>query len=273
MKKFGAVAVLGLVALASDPVAVTAAEKITVGGSGSPIPMTRELARSFLAKYPGDEIEVLPSSIGEAGGLKATGEGRLQLGIIARKPEGDELKNGFSWRVYAVVPSVVVVNTSVPVTNIKEEQILGVYAGKITNWAQLGGPDARIVVLTRNEADMNKRAWRMHLKGFRDLVETKDAIMLVKAEQMLEALKNQPYSIGFTDTIAVAKGDGKLRALTINGIAPTPENAQSGRYWILKEFVVVAKAEAPGLAKRFADFLFSAEGQRIIGTFGAVPVK
>ncbi len=128
-------------------------------------------------------------------------------------------------------------------------------------------------MLTRNEQDMNKRAWRVHLKGFATLEESKEATMLFKAEQMLEALKNRPHSIGFTDTIAVAKGEGKIRALSVNGIAPTPENARSGRYWILKEFVVTTKGEPGGLAKSFVDFLFSPDGQRIIATFGAVAVK
>ena len=189
------------------------------------------------------------------------------------KPEADELKNDVTWKVYAVVPSVLAIHTSVPVTNLTETQILDVYAGRITNWAQLGGPDARIVVLTRNEADANKRAWRVHLKGFRDLPETREALMLVKDQQMLDALKHQPYSIGFTDTIAVANGDGKLRALAVNGIAPTPENARSGRYRILKEFVVVTKGEPRGLARSFVDLLFSAEGQRVIARLGAVPVR
>lgn len=253
--------------------APAAADKISIGGSGSPIPLTRELAQALLAKQAGDEIEVLPSSIGEAGGIKATHEGRLQVGIIARRPEGEELSYGLKWKLYAVVPAVVAVNTSVPVNDVTEAQILDIYAGRITNWKQLGGPDAKIVVLTRNEADMNKRAWRTHLKGFGALTETKEATMLFKAEQMIEALKNRPYSIGLCDTIAVARGGGKIRALSVNGIAPTAESVQSNRYWINKEFVVATKGDPQGLTKRFVDFVFSSEGKQIIAGFGAIPAK
>lgn len=250
-----------------------AAGKITVGGSGSPIPMTRELVKALLAKHAGSEIEVLPSSIGEAGGLKATAEGRLQVGVIARRPEAEELRYGLTWRIFAVVPAVVAVNASVPMANLTDRQILDIYGGGITNWKQVGGPDAKIIAFTRNEADMNKRAWRTQLKGFAALAETKEATMLFKAEQMLEALKNRPYSIGLTDTIAVSKGEGRVRALSVNGIAPTPQNAGSGRYWIVKEIVVATKGEPQGLAKQFVDLVFSPEGKQIIAGFGAVPVK
>jgi len=273
-KLYRAFGLVSAVALGWQLGVTSAAEKIAVGGSGSPIPLTRELAKAFLAKHPADEIEVLPSSIGEAGGIAALKDGRIQVGIIARGPDPGEGTPDMRFRLYAKVPAVVAVNGSVPgVQSLTEQQILDVYAGRITNWKDLGGPDARIQVLTRNEADMNKRAWRMHLKGFKQFKETKDALMLNKAHEMVQALLNQPHSIGFTDSIGVLEGKGRLRALAVNGIAPTPESVASGRYWIVKEFYVGVKGEPPVLAKAFVDYLFTPEAQRIISGFGAVPVK
>ena len=251
-----------------------AGEKITVGGSGSPIPLTKDLAKVFLAKQSEHEIEVLPSSIGEAGGIAALKDGRIHVGIIARRPDPGEGTPDMRFRLYAKVPAVVAVNGAVSsVQSLTERQILDIYAGRITNWNQVGGPDARMAVLTRNEADMNKRAWRIHLKGFKDLQETKDAVMLFKAHEMVAALLNQPYSIGFTDSIGVLEGKGRVRALGVNGIAPTAESVAGGQYWIVKEFYAVTRGDPPALARAFADFMFTAEGQRIIARFGAVPVK
>ena len=250
-----------------------AGERIVVGGSGSPIPLTQEMAKAFLAKNPGHEIEVLPRSIGEAGGIAALGEGRIQVGIIARAPEPGEGTPDMRFRLYAKVPAVVAVNGAVTgVQSLTEQQILSIYAGRITNWKQVGGPDARIQVLTRNEADMNKRAWRLHLKGFKELQETKDAVMLYKAHEMVGGLLNQMHSIGFTDSIGVLEGKGQLRTLRVNGIAPTAENVVSGKYWIVKEFYNATKREPPMLAKRFVEFIFSIGGQELITAFGAVPV-
>ena len=81
-----------------------AGELIVVGGSGSPIPLTQEMAKAFLAKNPGHEIEVLPRSIGEAGGIAALGEGRIHVGIIAPAPEPGEGTPDMSLRLYAKVP-------------------------------------------------------------------------------------------------------------------------------------------------------------------------
>jgi phosphate transport system substrate-binding protein len=263
--------VLSFTILAVNP---SGAETISVGGSGSPIPLTQELAKAFLAKNLGHEIEVLPRSIGEAGGIAALKEGRIQLGIIARGPDPGEGTPDMRFRLYAKVPAVLAVNETVQgVQSLTEQQILDIYAGRITNWKQVGGPDARIQVLTRNEEDMNKRAWRRHLKGFKELQETKDAVMLFKAHEMVAALSNQPYSIGLTDSIGVNEGKGRLRALSVKGVAPTAENVATGQYWIVKEFYAITKGEPPVLAKRFVDFLFSTEGQQIVARFGAVPVK
>ena len=264
-------------ALLSPPVGFAASwagERIAVGGSGSPIPLTQEMAKVFLTRNPGSEIEVLPRSIGEAGGIAALSEGRIHVGIIARGPDPGEGTPDMRFRLYAKVPAVVAVNGTVTgVQGLTEQQILEIYAGRITNWKQVGGPDARIRVLTRNESDMNKRAWRLRLKGFKELQETKEAVMLFKAHEMVAALLNEPHSIGFTDTIGVLEGKGKLRSLSVNGIAPTAENVAGGRYWIVKEFYAVTKGEPPALAKHFADFFFSREGQDVIATFGAVPVR
>ncbi len=251
-----------------------AGERIVVGGSGSPIPLTQEMAKAFLAKNPGDVVEVLPRSIGEAGGIAALSEGRIHVGIIARTPDSGERTPDMRFRLYARVPAVVAVNVTVAgVQSLTEQQVLDIYAGRITNWKQVGGPDARIRVLTRNESDMNKRAWRLHLKGFKDLQETRDAVMPFKAHAPVAALLNEPHAIGFTDSIGVLEGKGKLRSLSVNGIAPAPEHVASGRYWIVKEFYIVTKGEAPRLAKRFADFPFSKEGQDLIAAFGAIPVR
>lgn len=251
-----------------------ASDTIVVGGSGSPIPLTQEIAKAFLAKTPGHQVDILPKSIGEAGGIAALGQGKVHVAVIARAPEPGEGTPQMKFRLYAKVPAVVAVSDSVPgVSSLTERQILDIYAGRITNWKDVGGPDARIRVLTRNESDMNKRAWRQHLEGFRDLAETKDAVMVHKAHEMVAALVNQPHAIGLTDAIGVLEGKGRLRALAVNGIAPTAGHVTSGRYWIVKEFHVGTTSAASPLARSFADFFFSAESTALIHNFGAVAVR
>lgn len=251
-----------------------AAETIVVGGSGSPIPLTQEIAKAFLAKTSGHQIDVLPKSIGEAGGIAALGQGKVQVAVIARAPEPAERRAEMTFRLYARVPAVVAVGQSVTgVSGLTEQQILDIYAGRLTNWKTVGGPDARIRVLTRNESDMNKRAWRAHLKGFRDLAETKEAVILYKAQDMVAALLNQPHAVGLTDTIGVLEGKGRLRALAVNGILPTADNVAGGRYWIVKEFYVGVMAGSSPAARSFADFFFSADSTALIRDFGAVAVR
>lgn len=253
--------------------ATAAGERILLGGSAGPIPLMWALATAYEGKHPRETVDLLPKSIGADGGIKATAERRIDLGVIARRPEPDEEDYHLTVKLLAKVPVALVVPKDVPVTSLTETQILGIYSGKIANWREVGGHDARIWILTRNEADSNKKALRRGLPGFRELQETKDAIMLYEDQGMMNGLLRRPNTIGLLDIIRVRQSNGALKALAIDGVVPTAKNVRSGRYPLYNEFVVVTKGPPRGLVKRFLEFILSDEGARILTAFGMAPIR
>lgn len=250
------------------------AETIKVAGSGGMIPVVTDLAVAYMAKNPHDKIDVVQESIEAKGGIMGAYEGRLDIGMSARLLTAEEIALGLSTVEIARIATVVGVNAeSVKITSIKSSQVCGIYSGQIKNWKELGGHDAPIKAFTRPEPDATKGVVRKGIKCFSKLAEASHVVMMPKSKDMYNALLNNPNAIGFTDMDKVDDSQGKIRALILDGIAPTEGNVKAEKWPITKNFVLVTKGQAKGLAARFIDFIKGSEGSRSIVKNKAVPVK
>lgn len=251
-----------------------AAEKIKAGGSGGMIPLISELGKAYMAKNPNDTIEVLKESYDAKGGIMGVYTGKLDIGLSARFLEPDEKSLNLTANEIARVATVIGVNSeSVKITSLTKNQICSIYAGTIKNWKDVGGHNAKIVALTRPDADSTKKAVRKGLQCFSSLKEDAQVQKMQTSKDMLHGLTNAPNSIGLTDMVAVDDSMGKVAALNIEGITPSTDNIISGKWPIIKNFVIVTKGHPSGLVKRFIDFIKSTEGASIIKNSKAIAVN
>ena len=148
------------------------------------------------------------------------------------------------------------------------EQIKGLATGEITNWSEVGGPDAPVVLIGR-EAGSGTR------DGFESIVDVEDAC---KYEQELNstggviaAVASNPNAFGYASLSAV---DDTVKAVTVGGVAATEETVQDGSYQIQRPFVFVTKdgAEENAAAQAFMEFALSEEAADLIRGAGAVPL-
>ncbi len=220
----------------------SAQEKIVVGGSGSLNEEVTDLAKAYMAKNPADAIEVRPESMSSEGGIAGT-------------------------------PAGVAFHKSIPVTNLAEAQICDVFGGRIKSWKDVGGNDAKITVLTRKKDDNNTEAFREKMSCFKDLTITAEAIALVRGSEILAALDKRPGTVGIVNLGSSFNDYENIKAVAINGVIPAPEAARSGKYRYFSERGLVTQGEPKGLTKRFIEFMATAEGRKIIGSQGAIPVR
>lgn len=250
------------------------AETIRVAGSGGMITTVTELARAFMEKNPGETIDVWKESIEAKGGIMGAYEGKIDIGMSARRLNPDEVTLGLVPIEIARVAAVIAVNAeTVKVPGLKSDQVCAVFSGQVKNWKEVGGPDAPLKVFTRPEADSTKLAVRRGIRCFATLPEPPSAIVMPKAQDMYNALMNNPYSAGMTDAAALVDYKGKIRGLTLDGLDATEENVRSGKWPVLKHYVLVTKGEPKGLVKRFLDFVRGPEGARVIMKHKAVPIR
>ncbi len=252
---------------------IASAETINVAGSGGMITLMTELAKAYMAKHPGDTINIWQNSIEAKGGIMGAYEGRLDLGMSARYLTKEEIALGLSSFEIAKVASVVAVNSSVPIRSITSSQVCAIYSGEIKNWKQLGGNDAPIKAFTRPDADSTKLVVRDGIKCFENLREGPHVVIMPKAGEMYNALYNNPDSIGFVDMVAVDKAKGKLVPLKLDGIDLSDSNVISGKWPMVKHYVLVTKRTPKGLTKKFLEFLKEPEAKKIIKELSAIPVK
>ena len=162
----------------------------------------------------------------------------------------------------------IVVHPSNKISELTLEQVKEIFAGKITNWKEVGGEDKPIVVVIREEGS-----------GTRETFEKK----VMKGEECTEHAIQKPSNGAVKATVATNENaigyiglgyvDASVKALRINGVAPTKDTAGGGEYPISRKLYMITKGEPKGAVKEFLEFMLSAEGQKIVEEQGFVPLK
>lgn len=249
---------------------LTAQERVVIGGAGAHVPVMLALAEAYQARHPSQHIEVIGKPLGSTGGIRAVQAGVATIGLTSRPLHADE-QRGLVYRAYGRTPLVVGMHPDVPVDSLTDAQFCDIFAGRTTSWKDVGGPDARIVILTRNE-DGTKETFREQVACFRHLKETPEAIAMTKPTAMSDALSRRPWTIGLTDLAALINAEWRFKALAISGVVPSVEALRNGQYPLSKTFGVVTAGEPRGSARQFLEFVVGPEGERVMSRHGLAVV-
>jgi phosphate transport system substrate-binding protein len=248
-------------------------EKIALDGSSGMLPLARALATAYQQKSPSPQVEI-GKGLGTGARLEALADNKIQIALASHGIKPEDVQKG-NLRVIEVAKGAIVfaTNANVPMTDITEAQVCDIYSGKVQNWQSLGGPNVPIIVLTRPPTEVDPEVIRAKVKCFAQLKEVETAKVMARGGDMATGLADTPNAIGMTSMTVVEQSAGKVKALTINGIAPTPENVKNGRYFLTRDFLFVTKDKPTADIKKFLDFVLSSEGDRVILANGAVPLR
>ncbi len=237
---------------------------IQIAGSTSVQPLSEELAMEFTSKYPNVKINVAGG--GSGAGTKAAQEGTADIGASSRelKPEEKSVKE----IVIAKDGIAVVVNPANPISDLTMEQIKSVFSGEVTNWKDLGGSDAPITVVIREDGSGTRGAFEEIVLG-KDVKFTDKAIIQNSTGALRTTVAGTPDAIGFVSLGAL---NDEVKALKVDGVDISKENVLSNSYKVARPFVYMTKEEPTGLVKSYIDFILSTEGQEIVGR-DFIPVK
>jgi len=251
-----------------------AEERLVIGGSGGIYDEVREIAKMYQTKEPSNPVDIMSESMATGATLDALRAGRLTLGIVGGSLVDDEKAN-FAYRAIGRVPLGIGVNKALPVGNLSEAQICDIFAGKIKLWKEVGGTEGKIMVLTViKKNDTLMESMRKHMACLKDLNLTPEAIALNRALELQDAINVRPTTVG---VVSVTSNMNEIRpnvkAVAINGVAPTFETAQGGKYKYLHEYGAVTVGEPHGVAKRFLDFAVGPEGQKVFARRGLIAAR
>ena len=251
---------------ADDNNTAAAGGTVATDGSTSMEKVIGALGESFMEANSGTTFTYNPT--GSGSGIQAVSEGRCDIGLSSRALKDDEKASGLKETTLALDGIAIIVNPQNPVKDLTLEQIAKIYTGEITNWKDVGGNDAEIVLIGR-EAGSGTR------DGFESITDTKDACQyrqeLTSTGDVITTVSQNPNAIGYASLAAIKDS---VKALTVNGVAPTEATVKDGTYLVQRPFVLVTK-EGVALsetAQKFFDFAISADAASIISAAGAVPV-
>ena len=259
------VLVIALAALTLVGCAKKDTSPVTTDGSTSMEKVIGTLGEAFKEK---EGIDVTYNPTGSGSGIQAVSEGRCDIGLSSRALKDDE-KATLTETTVALDGIAMIVNPENPVSDLTVEQIADIYTGKITNWSEVGGNDATIVLIGR-EAGSGTR------DGFESITDTKDACQyrqeLTSTGDVITTVSQNPDAIGYASLAALKD---TVKALTVGGVAPTEDTVKDGSYVIQRPFVLVTKTgeTLSANAQKFFDFALSADAAPYITSAGAVPVN
>jgi phosphate transport system substrate-binding protein len=251
---------------------VGAQEKVIIGGSGSMTDGMAELAKAYMAKHPSESVHVVMEGMSNTGGMEGTKVGRLNIGLVTDEPKGAD-KEKLMYTVLGRMPAGVALHKSTPINNLSTVQICDIFSGKITSWKEIGGGDAKIVVLTRKRDDANTRPFREKMACFKNLQISPDAIALARGGDVLDAMNGRANTIALVNVDADITDRQNVKTVAIDGVSPTPETVQAGKYKFYNDKGIVTLGAPQGAVKRFLDYLATAEAHKILTHRGMTPVK
>ena len=237
---------------------------VSTDGSTSMEKVINSLGESFMAMNK--DVKFTYNPTGSGSGIQAVSEGRCDIGLSSRALKDDEKASGLVETVVALDGIAIVVNPENPVSDLDIDTIAKIYTGEITNWKDVGGNDAEIVLIGR-EAGSGTR------DGFESITDTKDTCQyrqeLTSTGDVINTVSQNPDAIGYASLSAV--GDS-VKALTVGGVEATEATVKDGSYVVQRPFVLVTKegTKLSPAAQAFFDYALSADAASIIAAAGAV---
>ncbi len=266
-----ALAALVLVALSGCSSAERRANTLVVTGSTTVLPIAEIAREGFEKEHPEATVQV--SGVGSSAGIEAVDAGTAQIGTSSRDLKDEEKNLGLVDTPIAYDGIAVIVNPSNPVVNLSKDQLQAIFAGKVANWSQVGGPNLPIDLVNRDEASGTREAFKKLVMG--DVPFDRRAAVLPGTGQVRDVVSRSRGAIGYISLGFVAPKfkAREVKALKIDGIEPTPKTIASGEYPIGRVLHFFTKGEPAGLAKEYTDYVLSpAIQESVVVDAGFLPI-
>ncbi len=237
---------------------------VATDGSTSMEKVIGVLGESFTEMNP--DVTFTYNPTGSGSGITAVSEKRCDIGLSSRALKDEEKNSGLTETVLAYDGIAIIVNPENAISDLSVEDIAKIYTGEITNWKDLGGADAEIVVIGR-EAGSGTR------DGFESITGTSEKCVyrqeLTSTGDVITTVSQNPDAIGYASLSAVKD---TVKALTVGGVAPTEDTVKDGSYVVQRPFVLVTRTDEQlsDAAQAFFDYATSADAVELIAKAGAV---
>jgi len=236
--------------------------KITIVGSPSVQPLAESLATAYMKEHPNVKITVQGG--GSAVGITSVKQGTANIGTDSSTLNSTD---GAGLTQYNLGQDgvVAIANNNNTVSGLTKTQLKGIFEGNITNWNQVGGANAKIDVIVREEGSGTRTAFQSLVLGKEangtKVAFVKTAIVQTSTSAVQQAVSQDPNAIGF---VSYADTNNKTKSLSIDGVTASIATIADGTYTIQRPFLFLVKGTATGATLDFINWVFGSEGKAII---------
>ncbi len=238
---------------------------LDIAGGTAHIPVMKLAAQAIMERYP--DIRITVAGGGSGVGVQKVGEGFVQIGNTGRALKDTEIaKYGLVTFPFAIDGVAVAVNPANGVTGLTKAQVKDVFAGKVTNWKDLGGADAPISLYVREDGSGTRETFEERAldKG----TSAPSANVVNSNGAMKTAIAQDKNAIGY---VGIGHLDESVKGVTVDGMVPSQEGAADGSYTVTRLLYMNTKGEPEGLTKLFVDYIYSEDGKGFISQSGYIP--
>jgi phosphate transport system substrate-binding protein len=246
--------------------------KIVLEGSTTVLPIAQAAAESFMNQNPNIELSVRGGGSGV--GITSFIEGTCDIANASRAMKDAELQKAVGRgrnpkaNVIAMDGIAVIVSLSNSIGSLTKEQVKAIYTGKYSNWSKLGGPDEKLIVISRDSASGTYEAFgTLALAG---LKVRRDALIQASNQAIASIVERTPGAIGY---VGMGYVSDKVKLVDIGGVIPTKQTVLTGKYPYSRPLYMYTNGVPRGAAKQFIDFILSKDGQALVEKEGFVPLK
>jgi len=253
-------------------------QELVLSGSTTLLQVSEAWASAFMDEYGGT---IIVNGGGSGGGIADLINGINDLANASRQIKDKEIEaaknSGYDVQEHTVLYDgiSVIVSSNVSVDELTVEELSKIYVGETTNWKDVGGDDAEIVVVARDSSSGTGEYFLEEVvqlgKTLEDNDYTQNALRLQSNADVVNQIKNNENAIGY---IGMGYLEDSLKSLKVEGVEPSIETVKDGSYPISRGLYVYAPGkELSPIAEAYLDFVYSDKGQEIGLAEGFVPVK
>ena len=241
--------------------------QLQMAGSTTVQPLAEELAAAFMDANPDVSIDIQGG--GSSVGVTSAGDGTVDLGAASREIKDSEFEAYPDLQVFTIAYDgiAIVVNPDVALDSLTKDQVQAIFAGEVTNFSEVGGPDAPITVVSREEGSGTRAAFEELVMEYKDDAGEKQVKPIVESAllqqsngQVRTVVSTTPNTIAF---LSFGFLDDSVKGVAIDSVEPTVDNVKNGSYSIFRPLNLLSNGQPSELAQAFLDYILG-DGQSIV---------
>lgn len=248
-------------------------KSIVITGSTIIMPIAQRCADAYNSSK-GKNVNFVVNGGGSSVGIEALIYNKTDIANASRDIKGDELNRARDRGVNPVESEVakdglaIILNKAIDIREMDIETLRSIYKGEIRNWKELGGPNKKIIVVSRYSASGTYETFENRVMHGQELGV--EPILCSSNRAVVDSVATIPYSIGY---VGIGYVNDKINVLTVEGVYPSKRTVNDGTYLISRSLYMYTDEEPKGEIKRFIEFIRSEEGQKIVEQAGYVPLN